>query len=84
MINFLIVKPANFNSPVQKHRSDTILYHWSDVLLQYCDTELSLCTLNKYSLKMRKLVGFFIGFVMISAVSQAQQIKGIIKDQQGK
>lgn len=33
---------------------------------------------------MRKLVGFFIGFAMISAISQAQQIKGIIKDQQGK
>ena len=33
---------------------------------------------------MKKLVSFFAGFVMLASFTQAQQVSGVVKDQQGK
>jgi hypothetical protein len=61
-----------------------LLGHWSEWLLQSYDSAVSLLLLIKKVLKMRKLVLFFAGFVLMASFVQAQQITGVIKDQQGK
>ena len=43
-----------------------------------------MCPNQKKRLKMRKLVTVFAGFLLMGASVQAQQISGVVKDQQGK
>lgn len=48
-------------------------------------TQGYLCVPNqKKGLNMRKLASFFAGFVMLASFAQAQQVSGVVKDQQGK
>lgn len=48
-------------------------------------TQGYLCGLNQKSgLNMRKLVSFFAGFLLLASIATAQQITGVVKDQQGK
>jgi iron complex outermembrane recepter protein len=54
------------------------------LLLQLYDTGVSLHSNQKSELKMRKLVTIFAGFMLMAATVQAQQVSGVVKDQQGK
>ena len=48
-------------------------------------TQEYLCAPNqKKGLNMRKLASFFAGFIMLVSFAQAQQVSGVVKDQQGK
>jgi len=54
------------------------------MLLQLYDTDLYLRSKSKKVLNMRKLVSFFAGLMMLVSFAEAQQISGVVKDQQGK
>lgn len=54
------------------------------MLLQFCDTVVSLCFKKQKPLEMRKLVTIVAGFLLMGSAVNAQQVTGTVKDDQGK